>query len=67
MRRARHPVVLVSKLCASRLVRGILKSVAFEDGDANLGSYHQVRLFTLVQQMVLAAEQTDVPNRCIQT
>ena len=28
MRHARPPVVLVSKLCASRLVRDILKSVA---------------------------------------
>ena len=37
MRRARHPVVLVSKLCASRLVRGILKSVAMPDGYANFG------------------------------
>ena len=32
MRRTRPPVVLVSKMCASRLVRGIPKFVAVSDG-----------------------------------
>ncbi len=64
MRRARPPVVLVSKLFASRIVREIHKMWLWKTATQILRSEHKARLCRLGQQIVLAAEQPGVSNRC---